>query len=319
MNRYSHHRAVPLAAMLLWAAAASAATPPAEPHATPDTAALERKLEAARERLEAAAREVAELSGALVPEELRDLELHIGHPRPMLGVQLGEVRAGGGVRINEVSPGGPAAAAGLKAGDVIVSVNGHPATGAAEVAKQVHALKPGEAAKLEVDRAGKIEQVAVATRVLDPRVSLLHGPLFDMHFPAFADGNFVFADHDELLHGGHWGGLELAPLSPDLGRYFGADKGLLVIRAPAGGALKLRDGDVVTAIDGREPDGVSHALRILRSYEPGEHLTLSILRDRKPQKLELTMPPAPPAAGHGPHIAPPAPPAPPAAPPDRPG
>src|SRR5580704_2076282 len=89
-----------------------------------DDAAFERKLAAARERLEAAAREVAELSAGLAQDAFyfTDHNLHPG--RVMLGVQLGEKRPGGGVRVASVSPGGPAAEAGVKERDVIVSVNG---------------------------------------------------------------------------------------------------------------------------------------------------------------------------------------------------
>src|SRR2546430_13415861 len=39
--------------------------------------------------------------------------------------------------------------------------------------------------------------------------------------------------------------LELATLTPRLGSYFGSEKGVLVVRAPADGALKLEDGDVI--------------------------------------------------------------------------
>ena len=44
--------------------------------------------------------------------------------------------------------------------------------------------------------------------------------------------------------------MELATISPQLGSYFGTDKGVLVVRAPTDGALKLEDGDVILAIDG---------------------------------------------------------------------
>jgi S1-C subfamily serine protease len=84
--------------------------------------------------------------------------------------------------------------------------------------------------------------------------------------------------------------LELATLTPQLGRYFGTDKGVLVVRAPAGGALKLQDGDVILAIDGREPTSGSHVTRILASYQPGEKVILRIVRDRKTVNLEAILP-----------------------------
>jgi hypothetical protein len=115
-----------------------------------------------------------------------------------------------------------------------------------------------------------------------------------------------------------WGDAEFASLTPGLGRYFGADKGVLVVRAPADAALGLQDGDVIVTIGGRAPENGRHAMRILRSYQPGEAVALKILRDRRAQTLSAKVPartegdvrrhhhvPAPPA--------PPARPAPPAA------
>ena len=66
------------------------------------------------------------------------------------------------------------------------------------------------------------------------------------------------------------GDLELAPLNPDLGPYFGTTDGVLVISAPKDGTLGLKGGDVVQAVDGRKPSGPSHLMRILRSYDRGK-------------------------------------------------
>jgi len=87
--------------------------------------------------------------------------------------------------------------------------------------------------------------------------------------------------------------MELATLTPRLGSYFGTDKGVLVVRAPPEGALQLQDGDVILAIDGRVPTSGSHATRILGSYQPGEKVTLRILRQHKPLQLEATLPERP--------------------------
>jgi S1-C subfamily serine protease len=73
----------------------------------------------------------------------------------------------------------------------------------------------------------------------------------------------------------------LAPLNSDLGPYFGATSGVLVISAPKDAQLGLKGGDVVLAIDGRKPESPFHLLRILRSYEDGETFKVDILRNRK--------------------------------------
>jgi S1-C subfamily serine protease len=89
----------------------------------------------------------------------------------------------------------------------------------------------------------------------------------------------------EVFGGSPLGRLELAPLNPDLGRYFGTDEGVLVISAPKDSVLQLRGGDVVLAVDGRTPSSPSHLLRILRSYESGETFKLDIMRNRKRETI----------------------------------
>jgi S1-C subfamily serine protease len=265
-----------------------------------DEALLERRLQAAQQRLEQAAKEVAELTAGFGAGQAKELRIHVGEPRAMLGVQLGEPRSGGGVRVVGVTPGGPAAEAGLKSGDVILSVNGERAGDAADVSRAVQQLRPGAGAQLEVERGGKFERLVVVTRRYDPRAILLGACLAESYGGVTDSWPWV----------GGSGELELAPLSPGLGRYFGTDRGVLVVRAPADGSFKLQDGDVITAIGGHEPQSASHALSILRSYPPGEHLAITIRRDHKPLVLELSVPAWPQLEDHAPPWPSPGPPAP---------
>src|SRR5256886_17455834 len=46
-------------------------------------------------------------------------------------------------------------------------------------------------------------------------------------------------------------------------------------------SLPLKGGDVITSIGGRKPANPSHAMRILRSYETGETVSIEILRKQK--------------------------------------
>ena len=90
------------------------------------------------------------------------------------------------------------------------------------------------------------------------------------------------------------GNMELTTLTPQLGRYFGTDHGILVVRAPTHGVLKLQDGDVILSIGGRTPTSPSQAVRILTSYDPGEKIELVILREHHRLDIATTMS-APPA------------------------
>ena len=90
--------------------------------------------------------------------------------------------------------------------------------------------------------------------------------------------------------GSGFGDMELVSLTERLGKYFGTDKGLLVVRAPENENFKLEDGDVIQRIDGREPTSVSHAMRILGSYQTGEKFDIEIMRDKKRQTINVEMP-----------------------------
>jgi S1-C subfamily serine protease len=84
--------------------------------------------------------------------------------------------------------------------------------------------------------------------------------------------------------------VELVTLDEDLGAYFGTSEGLLVVRAPGDSDLGLRSGDVILSIDGRAPTSPSHALRILRSYDQGESVSMQIMRNKSRTTVDFMVP-----------------------------
>lgn len=279
------------------AAAAFLATTAFAQEGPADEPRLEERLQAAQERLEAAAREVAELSAELRgPEIERRIEMFMpSSRRAMLGVNLGAEEAGGGVRVNGVSPGGPAAEAGVKPGDVIVAIEGKKVATGRELVKVMEDVEPGQKVALELRRDGKPVTVSVEARRLDHL--FFGGRAMAMPMPDIAIGALPgMPPMHGMERGGfnwlldQWGDAELVTLTPGLGRYFGADKGVLVVRAPEDSTLGLRDGDVIVAIGGREPQNSRHAMRILRSYQPGESVEIRVLRDRRARTLTAKVP-----------------------------
>jgi predicted metalloprotease with PDZ domain len=132
-----------------------------------------------------------------------------------------------------------------------------------------------------------------------------------------------------MRHAMPWWGLNLAPMNADLGRYFGSDKGALVISADEDSLPGLRAGDVITGIDGEPVARPEDVLRALRDQPAGKQVPIRVLRERKTLALALKapefksiftlppappMPPEPPAAMSAP--TPPAPPSPPTPPAD---
>jgi predicted metalloprotease with PDZ domain len=126
-----------------------------------------------------------------------------------------------------------------------------------------------------------------------------------------------------------WNGLNLASIDKDLGRYFGTERGVLIISVPEGmGGLK--PGDVLQKVDGKSVSTPREAMSAAHARAPGTAVPIEYLRDRKllttrvtlPERAALRLlppPPAPPAPPAAPRamslpapVAPPGAPAPPA-------
>jgi serine protease Do len=74
------------------------------------------------------------------------------------GLGLGEAR---GALVNEATAGGPAVAAGLKAGDAIVAVNGDKIRDSRELARKIAEFAPNTKVNVEVFRYGKTQNISV--------------------------------------------------------------------------------------------------------------------------------------------------------------
>jgi putative serine protease PepD len=73
--------------------------------------------------------------------------------RAYLGVGVGDTIGGEGVYVSSVAPGGPAAKAGIKPGDVIVSVGGKKTPSVADLSTVLAELKPGKTVPVVVVHA----------------------------------------------------------------------------------------------------------------------------------------------------------------------
>lgn len=331
--------ATALAAALFAACAASAQSAP--------DAARQAELDAAREDLHRAARRVAELSREMGRPENIVLERRL-RQRPVLGVIL-EPDAGAGVRIAAVTPESAAAKAGLRSGDRITAFDGKALAGKdgeerladararlrdldAKTPVAVTYLRDGRSASAKVTpgtgdelimlhRAGELaalrgaamagvepggaRMVRIAPGGVAPEIrrEIIRERICD-------DGE---CSYPMLAEAFRWNGLNLASVDRQLGRYFGAERGVLVLSVPEG-LGGLQPGDVLQKIDGKPVDTPREAMALTHAREPGAAVPVEYLRDRKraattitvPERraFRLPLPPAPPA--------PPAPPTPPA-------
>lgn len=88
-----------------------------------------------------------------------------------------------------------------------------------------------------------------------------------------------------------WSGLNLAAVDAGLGRYFGTDKGVLVLST--GKELEgLQAGDVVRAIDGKPVAAPRDVMDALRARKAGEKVTVEFLRDKAGKRAEIAVPEA---------------------------
>ena len=267
---------------------------------------MEEKLRAAEERMEEAAREIAEITKERLPRIIEIEQRYAMSNKPRLGVTIESSDESGpveGVTLLGVSPGSAASEAGLRSGDILTSVNDEALSADSCKAANMRLLdfmkgvEEGDVLKVEYLRDGKVGSVEVEPRVVADNTFVWMGKsgpkeLHAMPAPVVPPemiGRF------DMQFGLPWvesglGDLELVELNEGLGRYFGTDKGLLVVKAPKSDAFELRDGDVIQSIDGREPKDVRHALRILSSYQAGEKLELGIMRDKKKVKVDVEIP-----------------------------
>ncbi len=158
-------------------------------------------------------------------------------------------------------------------------------------------VSPGDKLKLVYLRDGQASPATLTADELDPTMIVEPGLPFMRDLERFGrqfDDEFIQPFKYRWRHHGLFAGMELVAVTPELGRYFGTEYGLLVIRAPDNEALDLQDGDVILEIGGRRPNNPGHAMRILRSYEPGEEVTIGIMRDQRDEDIAIALPdPAP--------------------------
>lgn len=265
-----------------------------------EQAELEQRMREAEQQLAEAAQRIAELSARQLPRVAEITRQFRIDGRPKLGITIGDEESGPveGVRIMGVSPGGAANEAGLRADDVITAMNGEPMTAASSAEASgklldfMSGVEEGDVLKVDYLRKGKSGSVELTPQTMSGHVFAFGDREFDLSVPRAptAPGAPAFDKYLWLGGGSGIGHMELVSLTPGLGKYFGTDKGLLVVRAPKNDSFKLEDGDVIQRIDGREPTSVSHAMRILGSYQAGEKFKLEIMRDRKRQTVSVDMP-----------------------------
>ncbi|MHB8471367.1 MAG: DegQ family serine endoprotease [Gammaproteobacteria bacterium] len=160
------------------------------------------------------------------------------------------IQAESGTVVAEVAPGSPAATAGLKAGDVIMSVNDRPVRSSAAVRNIIGMMRIGQQVKMEILRDGNTKKVITAT-IAEPHTTVLDGKQLQ---PRLAGA--LYANINEG-----------SPL-------YGRVTGVLVTKVRPGGPAwraGLRPSDVITSLN-RQPVSDVRTLQRIAAASPGRLL-----------------------------------------------
>jgi membrane-associated protease RseP (regulator of RpoE activity) len=229
-----------------------------------------------------------------------------------LGVYLGkDIDEGKGALIDDVVEDGPAEAAGLKGGDVIFSFNGKDVDDIAHLRKMICKTDPGEKIAVVVDRDGKKMDFEVEMGEPKPMKLTVWSDKYGDAFKHFQMGKGwagkkawkCYASCYDCGDRG-WLGVELQDLSEQLGEYFKVEdgEGALISSvkedspAEKGG---LKAGDVIVMLDDKEVDGSDELIKLMCKTEPGDEVTVNVIRKGKKKKMTVTLGEAPEKHGCG--------------------
>jgi serine protease Do len=201
--------------------------------------------------------------------------------RGLLGVQIQPVtkeiaeslslKADKGALVAMVSPDSPALAAGVKSGDVILSVDGKNVEGIKELTRTISATKPGSSVKLGIWRDGK--DMSLTAKVGDQKDEAAI-------VKAKADGKAAEAAKPAAY------GVSLAPLSPEARKQLGLDgemKGVVVAEVEPGSPADdqgLKAGDVLQQVGKDSVDSPKMAAEKLKeATKTGKPVLMKVYRE----------------------------------------
>jgi serine protease Do len=210
-----------------------------------------------------------------------------------------KLREGRGVVIEEVREKSPAERAGLKPGDVVVSFDGEAVRSVRQFTRLVRETPPGRKVRATISRDGRTQEVEITPEAPEDLVTRLRRtfrPRYWMPGPWLpGTPELELPDVGALRFEleGIWGrgrlGVTVTDLSPELGEYFGAGKGVLVNSVEPGSPAAragLKAGDVITSIDGKPVENGAELRRRLRERE-GEEVAVGIVRDRQASSIKV--------------------------------
>lgn len=196
--------------------------------------------------------------------------------KPFLGV--GSDKADKGVVIKEVTDGSAAEKAGLKQGDLITKIDNTPINTPEELSKTIGRYKPEDKIMITFSRDGKEQQVGATLGRREGPMGMQFRRLDELGREPFI---MNFEDGQPKL------GIRAQDTEDGKGV-----KVLDIDEESAAEKAGLKEGDVITAVDGREVDNVNQLLDAVRSAKDAKKLTIPFKyqRDNTTQQTEVKIP-----------------------------
>ena len=206
--------------------------------------------------------------------------------RSMIGVTIQSVGAADaesfgldrprGALVNSVTPGGPADKAGIRFGDIILSVDGRPVEANSSLPTMISTMTPGTRTELEIWRDNKMHKVTAQVVELT------------------REGSVVASSGDRSGRGGRAAppeaqpaplGLTVRPLTDEERERVDTQGRLVVERAEDPAGQILRPGDIIVGVGGTPVKTVAELEKLIE--DAGRNVALLI--QRGPQTLFVTI------------------------------
>ncbi len=207
-----------------------------------------------------------------------------------------------GAEITMVDQDAPAGKAGIKEHDVILSVNGNPVEGKAQLQRMIHETPPGRVITLGLSRDG--QPLTIKVQLADRRSEVhmwkeMPDKDFKVEIPPIPPiPNMPDFDMPNMgvvyVHSSMRSGLMVENLTPQLGEFFGAKKGNGILvrsveKGSRGEKAGLRAGDVIVRVGEQFIHDTSDFTHALYAHNGGS-VSVVVIRDKKEQTLTLTLP-----------------------------
>jgi serine protease Do len=227
-----------------------------------------------------------------------------------LGIHMDDVNAGNlskyklsserGVIVRSVMKGSPAEVANIKQDDVILEYGGYQVWSSLQLSRLVQETPVGRKVELIISRDGKRMNLSAklekresrsADNQIKPFPREFFGPgqrSFQFRWPEAPDSesNAPTSEKPRL-------GVTVQPLTDQLGEFLGVPKkkGVLISSVLEGSPSvgKLKSGDVVIGVDGREIENPEDLIRLIRDKSEGS-VTLKVIRDKKEITVVVNLP-----------------------------